>query len=418
VLNLPTTASRGATAIGLLDIGTTKICCLIGTSDPQAGFKVLGIGHQRSRGIKAGVIIDMDEAEIAVRAAVAQAERMAQLTLDHVYVSVAAGRIQSATVAASAAIEHGVVRPGDIDRVMHGGRAYAERDGRILVHMNRIGWRIDGAHGIADPRGMLARRLVADLHVITADEAPVRNILLLLERCHLAAAGLIAAPYASALAATTEEERRLGITCIDIGGGTTTLAQFIEGHLIRTEAMPIGGHHLSFDIARTLSTPLAEAERIKALYGTLVAANSDECEVITYPLAGEEGAFYQTTKAQVREVLRTRMERLVALMAERIDGGSKLGRPVDRAVVSGGASQLVGLGEFMADRLGRPVRVARPRAMPGVPASVCGPQFSVVLGMAAAVMSGEQGVTAYRDRELLSASGYLGRVGKWLKEGF
>src|SRR5690606_34757070 len=261
---------------------------------------VVGFGHQRSRGVKAGVVVDLDEAEQAVRAAVAQAERMAGVRLEEVIVGAACGRMRSTHFVAHADIASGYVRESDIKRLKAAGRAYAERDGRLLIYLDRLGWRIDGAAGIRDPKGMAGQRLSADLHAITADDAPLRNLVLLIERCYLSFSRAIPSPLASALAVTSEEERRLGITCLDIGGGMTTISVFSDGRFLFADTVPVGGNHMTFDIARELRTPLAEAERIKALYGTLVAAGSDEHEVITYSLAGEEEpALHHTTKARL-----------------------------------------------------------------------------------------------------------------------
>ncbi len=145
----------------------------------------MGVGHLRSRGLKAGVITDLAEAEATVRAAIAQAERMAHRTLEEVFVSVSCGRLQSSNFSASVDITGGVVRDDDIDRLMTGGHAFAEREGRTLIHLNRLGFRVDGAAGSHDPRGMAASRLSADLHTVAADEAPVRNLMLVVERCYL-----------------------------------------------------------------------------------------------------------------------------------------------------------------------------------------------------------------------------------------
>lgn len=412
--------------LGLLDIGTSKIVCLIvaleatgpsllaGMATP---FRVLGAAHQRSRGIKAGVITDLDEAEVAVRAAVDQAEHMAGLRLDEVYVSVACGRLKSEVFAANAEVASGVVSGADVARVLEGGRAYAERDGRMLVHMNRVGLRLDGAPGGADPRGLAARRITADLHAVTADDAPVRNVMLLVERCHLAVAGLIASPYASALAASSLEERRLGVTVIDIGGGVTTMALFVDSRFIHAEAIPVGGGHMTYDIARGLQTPLADAERIKALYASVVLAPSDLHEGFAYPLAGDtDGIEGQATRAVLADILRPRVTSMLGLVEERLQRSGMAPFVGDRVVLTGGASQLVGLGEHVANVLGRRVRIAGPDAASGVPGGLTNPAFATVVGMVAAAAAGEGLVTADSGRAA-PAPGYLGRVGQWLKHG-
>lgn len=285
----------------------------------------------------------------------------------------------------------------------------------MLIHLNRVGFRVDGLAGSSDPRGMAARRLSADMHTISADEAPVRNLLLTLEHCHLAVRALVATPYASAMAATSEEERHLGVTSIDIGAGTASVAAFAEGHFIHAAVVPMGGQQITSDIAYALQTPLAEAERIKTLYGTLVVAQSDELEGFSYALAGEEDeARGRATKAQLADIIRPRVANILSLVQERMDQAGVSGFAGERIVLTGGTSALVGMGEFTADALGRPVRLARPRGVPGLPQSVSGPAFSTVAGLLAiAAASGEEG-HAYTERE----PGYLGRVGQWLRAGF
>ena len=417
----------GGQVIGLLDIGTSKVACLIVALEPRGpsilagmntAFRVLGFGHQRSRGLKAGVITGLAEAEAAVRTTVDQAERMAGVTLDDVYVSVACGRMKSDVFAANADVDGGVVARRHINRVLDGARAYAERDGRMLIHMNRVGYRLDGAPGGGDPRGLAAEKLTVDLHTVTADEAPVRNLMTLVERCYLGVAGLVVAPYASALAATSTEERRLGVTVIDIGGGVTSLALFADGRFVHTDTIPVGGHHLTFDIARGLQTPLAHAERIKALYGTLSTAPSDGREAFSYPLAGDdEGVLSKTTKADLSEILRPRLASIVGLIDERLEQCGLREWAGQRVVLTGGTSQLVGCGAFAANLLGAPVRVSAPDAAAALPAAISMPPFSAVAGLVAAATSGEGIVAIGQERDTLGQS-YLGRVGSWLREGF
>jgi cell division protein FtsA len=424
MLSRDRTEARNTEIVGLLDIGTSKVACVIAALDaPERPgeprrVRVLGLGHHRSRGLKAGVIIDLAEAETTVRAAIAQAERMAHQTLEEVFVSVSCGRLQSSNFAATVDVTGGVIRADDIDRLMTGGHAFAEREGRTLIHLNRIGYRVDGVAGAHDPRGLAASRLAADLHTVAADEAPVRNMMLVVERCYLNVRALIATPYASALAATTEEERHLGVTCIDIGGGTATVAAFADGHFIHAATVPVGGHHITLDIAQALQTPLAEAERIKTLYGTMVVAQSDEYEAFSFALAGEdEGARGQATKAQLAGIIRPRVASILGLVRERLDKAGILAFAGERVVLTGGASALVGFGEFAANTLGRPARVASPQSSMGLPQGVSSPAFSTVAGLLAVAASGSGEAPGVRSREALGG-GYFERVGEWLKTGF
>jgi cell division protein FtsA len=417
-------SDKGASEIvGLLDIGTSKVACLIAAIDVGQGSgaasraRLLGVGHVCSRGIKGGVIVDLSEAEAAVRAAIAQAERAARVTLEDVFVSVSCGRLQSSNFAASVDVAGGVVQATDVERLMSGGRSWAERDGRMLIHLNRIGFRLDGVAGGNDPRGMAAARLSADLHTVGADEAPIRNLLHVVERCYLSVRALIAAPYASAIAVTSEEERRLGVTCIDIGGGTATVAVFAEGHFIHAAAVPVGGHHITFDIAHALQTPLAEAERIKTLYGTMVVARSDEHDVFSYAFAREdEGTSGRSTKAHLAAFIRPRVANILELVRERLDLAGLGAFASERMVLTGGTSGLVGIGEFAANMLGRPVRVAKPHQVE-LPPNCSSAAFATVAGLLAVASAGGQEALAWSHAGA-DGTGYLERVGQWLKAGF
>jgi cell division protein FtsA len=419
----------GADVLGLIDIGTSKICCTIVVpnrgGDKRSGPHVIGIGHQRSQGVKAGVVVDLHEAENAVRAAVAQAERMARVQLEEVIVGVSCGRMRSNHFAARADLESGVVRKDDLRRLTQAARAYAERDGRLPLYLDRLIYRIDGDAGVQEPIGMAGNRLTADVHAITADEAPLRNLKLLIERCYLSLGSAIPSALASILAVTSEEERRIGITCLDIGGGTTSISVFADNRFLLADVVPIGGQHMTFDIARELGTPIPEAERIKALYGTLVSAGSDEHEMFTYPLAGEgDSAFHQTTRARLRAILQPRMEGLLALVNERMQRSEIMRYAGERVVLTGGASQLVGIDEFAANALGRPVRVARPLSTGGpsgpnggLPANMSLPAFACVAGLLPAAQMVQGGWASFPEYGV-GEHGYFGRMGQWLRQSF
>ena len=403
------TGRQSKRLIGALDIGTAKIACLICEVEGW-DVRAFGLGHQRSRGVTAGVITDAAEAEAAIRAAVAQAERATGMTLAEVYVSMSCGRLASLSFAAHAQVGSNGVIEADVARLHEGARAYAERDGRALVHMNTLAYRLDGELGGENPIGMAAAKLTADLHAVTADEGAIRNILHVVERCHLTVAGLIAAPYASALAVTTQDERRLGVSVIDMGGGTTNWATFGAGNLVQCAGFATGGHHLTFDIAQNLRISLAEAERIKALYASIVNAKSDVSDRFVYaiPGDGEDGAG-QMTRAQLSEYVRPRMETLLRSVMAHLpparDGG--------QVVLTGGASQLVGLVAFASQVLARPVRLGRPLQVSGSTTGADSPAFATAVGLALAAPDGDAGRTQHRR----PAQGYLSRVGRWIGSG-
>ncbi|MFN0217976.1 MAG: cell division protein FtsA [Hyphomicrobium sp.] len=408
---------------GLLDIGSGTVTAAVAviepsTEDGRLSPRIAGLGAHRSRGVKAGVLTDLDEAETVVRAAVAQAERAAGVTIDSVIASVACGRLSSRHFKANAETDTGLVGSGDLARVMAAGQAYAEREGRALVHMNKLGFLLDGCAGIRDPRGLAARQIAVQLHAVTMDEAPLRNLLLLIDRCHLACDGIVAAPYASGRAATTAEERDLGVVCINLGAGTTSLAIFADGRLVGVDVVPVGAQHITYDIAKSLQTPLVEAERIKTLYGTLLTAQSDDYETISYPLAGDDpSAIAHTTRARLTEIIRPRLAQIITLARERLAANEAGSLASGKFVLTGGASQLIGATEFFSEGLGRAGRLGKPGPMRGLTDAASTPQLSTLAGLAFAATGRDADFSSSLGASS-SSRGYLGRVGSWLKAGF
>ena len=414
--------ARADRLIGALDIGTSKVCCLIMAGDAPEQMRLIGFGHHRTQGIKAGVVLDPEQVERSVRAAVAQAERMAGVTLTRVFITVTCGRLKSANFVARATLADGVVGRGDIVRVQAAAEAFIGRSGRTIIQLVHGGWRLDGLGGARDPLGMAGSELSLPVHAVTTDEPPLRNLLHVVERCYLETEGIIAAPFASALAATTEEERQQGVLSIDLGGGTTTLAMFTEGQFVYADSGPVGGSHISYDIARALATPLAQAERIKTLYGTLVPAVSDEREVISFPGPDEtEGAAYETTKARLSAVIEARAEAIFGLVAEKVAQSRLEHVAAGRVVLTGGASQLVGLAEWWSSRSGVAARIGRPRPVGGMPANMCSPAFAAATGLVLAAVSPHSGIgagLAAGSERSASGEGYLGRLRGWVRESF
>jgi len=419
-----TSVRRSDDVLGLLDIGSSKVACVI-VAVPQSraavglkevAVRVLGVGVCPARGVKSGTVFELDAAEQAVREAVAQAERAAQTAVESVLLAVGCGRLRSGTFTAETNVEGRVVEAADIERLMAAARRHAEREGRTLLHMNCISYQLDGTAGIGHPLGLAGNNLGADLHTVTADDAPLRNMMHVVERAYLAVAGLVPAPYASGLAATTGEERQRGVLCLDIGAGTTSLATFAQGHLLGCEVVRIGGIHATFDLAQSLSAPVNEAERIKKDHVTLARAAGDDREAIPYALVDDAGATpARTTKGQVRAIVRDRMLCLFGEVAGRLER-SQTARYARRIVLTGGASLQAGLGELAADHFARPVRVARLQPVDALLGPFASAAFSTPAGLVQVALDPSAGMLWEQDGR--QARGYLGRMGQWLRESF
>ncbi|MCA1298957.1 cell division protein FtsA [Stappia indica] len=423
--------SRRAVVVSVLDIGSTKVCCLIAKLTPCTegavlpgrthSIEVLGYGYQRSRGLKSGVVVDMDAAEQAIRLSVDAAERMAGVTVESLITNVTCGRLHSEIISASVGVASDAVSEADIQRVLAAGSAHNVAEGRASMHALPIGYTLDGNRGMRDPRGMIGRRLGVDMQVVTAEVAPVRNLELCINRGHLSVETMVATPYASGLSTLVEDEAELGVACVDMGGGTTSISVFVEGRMVHLDAIAVGGHHVTMDIARALSTRLVDAERIKTLQGSALPSQSDERDFISVPPVDAESDLpNQVPRAMLTRVILPRVEEILELVRDRLTASGFAGRVGKRIVLTGGASQLTGLGDVARRVLGRNVRLGRPLGVAGLPEAAKGPAFAAAVGLliypqVAQIEQFEPGTI--RSRWSLGSS-TLARVGNWLRESF
>jgi cell division protein FtsA len=421
---------RRPVIVSVLDVGTTKICSVIARLTPRAtgdvlpgrthGIEVLGFGYQRSRGIKAGAVVDLDQAEKSIRLAVDAAERMAGLTVESLIVSLSCGRLGSETFSAGFDLAGREVGEADIQRVLEAGSQHSVKDGRAVVHALPIGYALDGNRGIRDPRGMLGQRLSVDTHVVTADSAPVRNLEICINRAHLEVETMVATPYASGLSSLVDDEAQLGVACVDIGGGTTKIAVFADGNFVHVDGFAIGGHHVTMDLARGLSTKLVDAERMKTLHGSVIAIDSDERDMVTVEPVGDDDVPHHVPRAQIVQIIRPRVEEILEVVRDRLHASGFAGRVGKRIVLTGGASQLTGLTELARRILGRNVRLGRPVGITGLPEAARGAAFATAVGLLIypQVAQVEQFSTRRKGLALAANGGFVSRVGAWIRESF
>ncbi len=425
-------APRRSGVVGVLEIGTSKIVCMIARLKPRDvstslrrrthSVDVLGIGHTSSHGIKGGAVIDMERAEHAIRRAVDAAERMAGAQIASVVVSIAGGRLASEHFAAEVDLPEPAVAEGDIRRVLDAASTFAVAEGRTILHALPVGYAIDGVSGIGEPRGMLGRRLAVDLHVVTAEAAAVRNLLLCIERCHLGVEAMVAAPYAAALATLADDETELGVTLIDFGAGTTTVAVVENGHCVHVDGVAIGGQHVTNDVARGLSTRLADAERLKSLHGGVTVVGADDREMLTVPPIADDHHDLPRAipKSRLLKIIRPRVEEITELVRDRLIASGHAAGAGRRIVLTGGAAQLTGLADMVASLMGGQVRIGRPLGISRLPEAARGAPFAVATGLLVyPQVAGLEHFEARRRRLSHGESdGYFSRVGHWLREAF
>ncbi|MGE5271686.1 MAG: cell division protein FtsA [Thiohalocapsa sp.] len=401
--------------IAAIDIGTTKTCCFIARVDSRP--RILGIGHQLARGMRAGTIVDLDAAGHSIRNAVHAAEEMAGERIERVVVNLSGGYTVSRIVKAEIPVGGREISDGDMRQVLE--RGYQMRgspDGQV-IHSVPVGFSIDDSRGILDPRGMAGERLGVNMHVVAASAASVRNHTAAVGRAHLEIEALVASPYAAGLACLVDDEMDLGVTVIDMGGGTTTIGVFVGGNLVFADAVPVGGLHVTNDIARGLATPVAHAERLKALFGSAIASTLDERENLAVPPIGEEedGHVNHVPKSMLVRIIAPRVEETFELVRNRLEASGSDAIAGRRVVLTGGACQLHGVRELAGLILDKQVRIGRPMHIDGLAEATHGPAFSTAAGLLHFAVSER----AESPRPIRIANGGIfGKMGQWLRANF
>ena len=414
----PAVRPRGS-LIAAVDIGTTKVCCFIArTSDDNP--RVLGIGHQISRGVRNGTIVDLEAAGTSVVNAVHAAEEMAGETIQQVVTNLSGGAFASRLVKAEISVAGREIGDTEVQRVLEQGHLIREPSDRHVIHSVPVGFSIDDSRGIRDPRGMFGDRLGVNMHVVTANAASVRSHVSAIGRSHLELDALVVSPYAAGLSCLVEDEIALGVTVIDMGGGTTTIGVFFDGNLIYADYVPVGGCHVTNDIARGLSTPVAHAERMKTLFGSAISSSTDEREMIAVPQVGEEdeGHVNHVPKSLLVGIIAPRIEETFELVRNRLEASGFDKMAGRRVVLTGGACQLHGAREFAALILDKQVRIGRPQQVRGLAEATGGPAFSTTAGLLHFALSERAETPRHGRAPVTTGNGLLGRLGHWLRENF
>lgn len=425
-------STQGASIVAALDVGSTKVCCLIAEYTPakeKAGsapqnpeIKIKGMGHRVAHGIRNGVVVDIDAAERAIRAAVDRAERTAGVTIGGVFVNVSGGRPGCDGFTAEIKLNDGQVADEHIDTALQFARSRLDSQDRTILHAAPVSYRLDENRGIRQPVGMFGDKLGVDVNAISVDPGPMRNLANCIDHCHLNVHGFVISPYASGRAVLVEDERQLGVTCIDMGGGTTSVSVFIEGNLVFADVVPVGGMHVTNDIARGLSTPVAHAERMKTLHGSALPSLCDDREMVPVPLVGERGrdTVAEVPKSMLTGIIQPRLEETFELIRDRMRASGFVRLAGRRAVLTGGASQLTGVRELSASTLDLQVRMGYPQKLLGIPEKAKGPAFSVAGGLLDYAVSPDADTVTWPG--VIEASGtrdgYLSRVSRWIKDSF
>jgi cell division protein FtsA len=415
----------------VLDIGSSKIACLIADLKPISASEslpsrshtvtVLGFGMSQSLGIKSGVVVHPDEAEKAIRKAVSDAEQEADLQAESIIVSIGAGKPLASSWRAEITLSSDRVEDKDIYRLMEAASGHGVEEGRSILHSLPSSYTLDNMNNIIEPRGMIGKTLGVDMHMVTVDTNIARNLMLLIERCHLNVEAVVSAPYASGLSVLTDDEIGIGTVCLDFGAGVTGISIFSGGHLIDVASVPIGGRHITTDISRGLSLSFEEAERLKVLHGGVIAIKSDERESFNVRRVGQEvnDLPVLVSRAQLIEIIRPRVDEILEMISLKLQTMRHDGESNKRLVVTGGGALLTGLSDLTGQFLKRQVRLSRPMGVFGLPSQAKSPVFATLTGLALyPQFAGHEHFEISANKNLNGYNGFFSKSWSWIKESF
>ncbi len=373
--------SRENIIVGL-DIGTTKIGCIIAELTADGSVKVVGVGTSRSEGLRRGVVVNLEKTVVSIGRAIEEAELMAGVEVRNVYAGIAGDHIRSINSHGVIAVSRGGVEitKSDMNRVIDAAKAVAIPMDREILHILPQEFIVDDQHGIKDPTGMAGVRLEVDVHIVTGAVSSAQNLVKAIQRAGYQVRDLVLEPLASSFGVLTDDERELGVALVDIGGGTTDIALFNEGAIRHTSVIGLGGNSVTNDIAIGLRTPAREAERIKERYGAAMTRLVDDDEEIVVPRVASQGE-RRVGRKILASIIQPRMEEILSLIQADVAKTKWTEKIPAGLVLTGGASALPGTAELAEESLDMPVRIGFPIGVTGLVDSVDDPRFATGVGL-------------------------------------
>lgn len=367
------------TIVGI-DIGTTKICTLVGRVEEDNELRIIGVGIEPSRGMKRGVMVDLEGATTAIARSVEKAQRSSGYEIRSAWVSLAGSHVSSINSKGTSGVAGGVVRQAEISRALEAAQSVAIPHNREVIHVIQRGFSVDGQDGIAQPIGMHGYRLEVEAHIITAAETTVENIRKAAESAGVQVLQFVLNPLASGEVVLSETERQLGVMVCDIGGGTTDLAIYINGDVWHTMVLSIGGSLITSDIAHGLRLPLNQAEEVKKKFGHAIRDEVTEEDLFSVRSFGQDSPI-QMSRRDLAYIIEARVEEIFRFVLQEIKRSGYDGLLPAGVVLTGGSSLLPGIRKLGAEVLGLPVRVAQPENLVGLVDQLYSPAYSTSVGL-------------------------------------
>ena len=369
------------TIVGI-DVGSTKICALVGESGPEGGVRIVGVGVAPSRGIRRGVVVNVNQATEAISSAIEKAERSSGYQIARAFVSLAGTHVSAVNSRGVVAVQRGDqgITQDDVDRAIDAARAIAIPTDREVLHVIPRGFTVDGQEGVRDPVGMAGFRLEVEAHIVTGATSSVHNLLKCVEGANIAVDALVLSSIASGEAVLTDTEKEMGVVLADMGGGTTDIAIFIDGSIWHTTILGVGGSHLTNDVAVGLRLQAEAAERIKIEYGGARRQSIDPVDVIDVN-GFDEGGQLRVARRDLAEIIEARAEEIFRLILQEVKRSGYDGLLPAGLVITGGSAQLRGIRELGRQVLDMPVRVGGPHDLVGLADAISTPAYTTAVGL-------------------------------------
>ena len=398
-----------------LDIGTTKVAALVAELQPDGAIEILGMGGHESKGLKKGVVVNIEETVAAIQRALEEAELMADCKITSAYAGIAGSHIRSFNSTGMVAIKDREVSALDVERAVETAKAVNIPTDQQILHVLRQEFIIDGQEDVRGPIGMSGVRLEVKVHIVTGAVSAAQNIVKCVRRCGLEVNDLILQPLASARAVLSDDERELGVCLVDVGGGTTDLAVFTHGAIRHTAVIPIAGSQITSDIAMALRTPTAEAEALKLRHGVALRQLADPNEMIEVPGIGDR-APRALSRQTLAEVIEPRVEELYQMVQKVLHDSGNEQLLSSGIVLTGGSSVMQGMVELGEEIFHMPVRMGVPRYAGGLADVVRNPRFATAVGLLLeGVSQVQQGRISRQDG---SVRAVLARMREWFQRNF
>lgn len=422
---------RLSRVIGGVNIGSFGVSAIVAGISEKGELEVLGSWHRAAEGIKRGYVTDMQAATYAVRDAVERAEQIAEASVSRVWIGCSGAGLVSQISQVEIEIGGRRIETEDIEQLLMSARDVVRPDGRMVLHAQPAHYTLDGANGVADPKGLHAERLGVDIHVMLADGAPVRNLTEAVQNAHLDVEAVVASPVAAGYACLTQEERELGVALIEFGASVTNVSVYASGMLVGLVSIPAGSSDITDAIASAFGIRRFQAERLKCKYGSAIASPADHKEMVPVngpgdeeggPVARHADDKNRIPRAELIAVITTQLGQVLDEIGKALKGLGYSGQRGQQVVFTGGGSELAGLADFAQAALARPVRIGKPHALKGLAEAHATPGFSTLAGLVLYAAADPVDIrvlgSRYQTTMRYSGFGLVGRIYRAFREYF